>query len=336
MGILQIRNAVRAGARTLSVLAGVSGSGKTLSALYLAYGMANFDASKIGFLDTENKRGSLYADALAKLPAKPSRKPFLIADLAAPFSPDRYMSSIHEFQSAGVEVLVIDSGTHEWEGVGGCDDIANAPDSQGRPPKMPRWNKAKREHRRFMNALLQSDMHIVVCLRAREKVKIEGAGLDAKFISQGIQPVCEKNFMFEATLSLLMHDMGSRYDLTKVPYDLRPHFPGNKHITPDAGAAIRRWVDSGADVDPKAESWKNRLRTNTEQGEDHVKACWLKVPEEMRATIGDGFYQTLLASAREFDNQRNDAQETPDPVRDVNERIAGLTPEGMQLDWGKR
>src|SRR5574343_1214819 len=111
MGILIIQPVQREGARTLTVLSGVSGSGKTLTGLLYGYGMTNCDASKLGFLDTENGRGKLYAD---ELPA-----PYLYGELKPPFSPDRYIKAIEEFSAAGVEVLVIDSGTHEWEGIGG-------------------------------------------------------------------------------------------------------------------------------------------------------------------------------------------------------------------------
>ena len=64
MSVINIRKAKREGARLVIGIAGISGSGKTRTALELAYGLANHDASKIGFLDTENKRGSLYSDVL--------------------------------------------------------------------------------------------------------------------------------------------------------------------------------------------------------------------------------------------------------------------------------
>ena len=63
MGILEIRKAKRGGSKAIIGIAGVSGSGKTYTALKIARGMVS-NPSKIGFLDTENKRGSLYADIL--------------------------------------------------------------------------------------------------------------------------------------------------------------------------------------------------------------------------------------------------------------------------------
>lgn len=158
MGILTIREAHREGAKLLIGLAGVSGGGKTYSAIMLGYGLANKNAKKLGFLDTENRRGSLYSDIL------PNGERFLIGDLLPPFSPDRYCTAIKEFQAAKVDVLVIDSASHEWFGEGGCCDIADAALKAGK--KTADWIRAKAAHKRFMNTLLMSDMHIIVCFRA--------------------------------------------------------------------------------------------------------------------------------------------------------------------------
>ncbi|KAF2282434.1 hypothetical protein GH714_044119 [Hevea brasiliensis] len=150
--------AERSGSRVVIGISGQSGSGKTYSALKLARGMVS-SPEEIGFLDTENGRGRLYSNILDGK--------FMHADMYAPFSPARYRQAIEEFQKAGVKVLVIDSGSHEWEGEGGCTDIADQPLLNGK--KMADWKRAKSEHKKFMSALLQSNMHIIVCLRARHK-----------------------------------------------------------------------------------------------------------------------------------------------------------------------
>src|SRR5438874_5864640 len=104
MSVINIRKAERAGARLVIALAGMSGSGKTRTALEIAFGMTGGDAGKIGFLDTENRRGSLYADVLKD--AGGVVQQFLIGDLEPPFTPDRYSQAIKAFQDAGVEVLI--------------------------------------------------------------------------------------------------------------------------------------------------------------------------------------------------------------------------------------
>ena len=325
--VLDIRPARREGARAVFGFAGVSGSGKTFSAIQFAYGLAGYNAAKVGLLDTENRRGSLYAEILEHATTRPTSERFLIGDLVAPFSPSRYRDAVMQFQEAGVDVLVIDSVTHEWEGVGGCDDIANEGD-----PNVPRWNKAKRDHRAFMNALLQCDMHVVACLRAREKVKISGRGKDMKYESLGVLPVCEKNFMFELTASILLHDSGRRYDLAKVPTDLIPHFPGDKYITADTGAAVRSWINAGGKVDPVVEKWRNRLLSVADQGIGHIETCWAKVPPAVQAALGPAFYSQLAASAEEFDAQKKLGEE-PEAVTAINAQAQLMPAAPVHLDF---
>lgn len=303
MSVINIREAQRAGARLVVGLAGVSGSGKTYSALQLAYGLANGDAKKVGLLDTENRRGSLYADVLKNKQGEVQR--FLIGDLYPPFSPQRYVDAILEFQKAGVEVLVVDSFSHVWEGEGGCEDIANAGN-----PKNPRWNDAKREHKRLMNALLASDCHIILCLRAREKVKLVRRENKTEYEPQGVLPICEKNVPFELTASMLMWEGGKSRDVMKCPEDLAAIFgkageTANGYLTPKHGLQLRKWVEGGAQLDPKVEHARNSLRTITEQGVDAVRKAWDAQPADIRKALGAAFQQELLESAQAFDDQRD-------------------------------
>lgn len=300
MSVIQIRKAKREGARVVVCLSGVSSSGKTHTALLIALGLAKGNTEKIGFLDTENRRGSLYADIF-------SNGEFFIGDLYPPFSPQRYIDSIQEFQAAGVEVLIIDSATHEWEGQGGAQEIAEAGN-----PRMPNWNKAKAEHKRFMNAALQCDMHIIFCVRAREKAKPERVQKDGKTVIEyqdmGLQPIQEKNFMFEMTVSAMIHDQGTRREILKCPAPLREIFDTkDKYIGEAQGRALRDWVDGASQLDPKVEAWRNRLLSNTEQGVAHVESCWKQVPAKIQKELGDAFHKTLTASAAEFDKQREEA-----------------------------
>lgn len=324
--VLEIRQARREGARVLIILAGVSGSGKTYTALELALGMANRDPSKIGFLDTENRRGSLYADIFSD-PARKDRtdEPFLIGDLFAPFSPQRYIDAIHAFQEAGVKVLVIDSGSHEWEGIGGCVDIAEAGN-----PKLPNWNKAKAEHKRFMNAMLTCDMDIILCLRAREKSKPEKRMVDGRektvYIDMGLQAITEKNVLFEATASLMLHEEGTRQDVVKCPGPIREFLArGEGYITAEDGAGIRRWIDGGCKLDPAVERYRNRLLSVTENGAAYIRESWSKVPQEIRTSLGEEFLASLVASAEAHEAHQASAREEQSAADVLNAAMA--TPE---------
>lgn len=287
MSTLNIRKAVRSGSRVVIGIAGQSGEGKTYTALKLARGMVD-SPQEIGFLDTENKRGSLYADILDG--------PFLIGDLYAPFSPARYAEAIKEFQDAGVKVLVIDSGSHEHEGEGGLDDIANAPLLRG--GKMADWKKAKSEHKKFMNAMLQSDMHIVLCLRAREKMDFKNP---SKPVSLGIQPICEKNVLFEMTASMIMLNQGQNQKFIKMPEALRPIFGnGTGYLNESHGRALIDWVNSGEKIDTELESWKNKMQFAASSGTESLKSEWQLMPDNIKQKM-EPLKRQFWSSAQAFD-----------------------------------
>ncbi|MEG2843211.1 MAG: hypothetical protein RR900_06965, partial [Ruthenibacterium sp.] len=73
-------------------LAGVSGGGKSLGALYIAYGITD-DWSKIAYIDTERERGRAYADR-SDLPTPTGS--FVYASLYAPYTPERYKDYVQQ------------------------------------------------------------------------------------------------------------------------------------------------------------------------------------------------------------------------------------------------
>lgn len=302
MGIIDIKPVQREGARILIMLCGVSGCGKSYTAIQLAYGLANGNAAKVGFLDTENGRGKFYADTV--------QSPFLYGELKPPFSPDRYIQAIDEFAKAGVEVLILDSGTHEFEGIGGIQDIAEAGN-----PKIPNWNRAKAQHKRFMSALLNSPMHIILCLRAREKAKPEKQVIDGRektvYVDLGLQPITEKNVVFEATASLMLHDQGRRQEQLKVPAALQSILGrGGDYLTEKDGRALRAWVDGAKQLDPKVEHHRGLLQMAAENGMAALVEAWGNVPKAIKPLIGqDGCPESLKESARAFDKIQAEAAE---------------------------
>jgi hypothetical protein len=314
MSIFQIEDAEREGARLVIGLGGVSGGGKTFTALQLAWGMANYDSSKVGLMCTENRRGRLYSDALKDANGKVHK--FKIGDFTPPFSPARYIEGIQAFVDAGVEVLVIDSVSHEWEGIGGCEDIATAGN-----PRNPRWNEAKAEHKRFMNAMLQSPLHIIACMRAREKVKLVKVNGKTEYEPQGVLPIQEKNFTFELTASLMLWNGGKERDIIKCPAELQGIFgtageAARGYLTAEQGKALRDWVDGAKQVDDAVKNARDALQLVCEQGMAALQEAWAKLPVNIRKAIGpNGCPDDLKKSAQAFDTQRaanNDNKQADD------------------------
>lgn len=292
MSVLNIRPVESGQSKAVIGIAGVSGDGKTYTALLIARGMVS-KASEIGFLDTENKRGSLYADILDGQ--------FMIGDLYPPFSPTRYAEAIKQFQDAGVKVLVIDSVTHEWEGDGGCDDIANLPLQQGK--KMANWIGAKREHKKFMNVLLQSDMDIICCIRAREKTDFSNPTMPK---SLGVLPICEKNFMFEMTASIMMGNQGKTQKHLKVPSFLIDSFGnGQGYLGIETGKKIRAWLNKGKKESPEILKLKSEFLMVSEKGVKALEELWNTLSKENKLILKE-HVMVCKESALAYDNQIQD------------------------------
>ncbi len=292
---LQFKKAVRKSVPLIMSISGTSGSGKTYSALLLAAGLAG-PKGRVGFIDTENQRGCFYADSPGIMTALPNG--FDILDLDAPFSPARYIEAIDAAEKAGINVLVIDSGSHEWEGTGGCSDIADR--DKGR------WNNAKRANRKYVYRLLYSTMHIIVCLRAREKSKIipkhESASGKEEVISLGVLPVCEKNFVYEMLLSIQLDERTHHAIPVKVPEPLMAVFNGSRLITKADGERIRQWNETGAAGD-QLDRLQKQARAAAEEGVDAYKAYFSSLTPAHRKML-EPWHAENKAIAERADRER--------------------------------
>lgn len=276
---LEFHKAVRKASPMLVAVSGVSGSGKTLTALLLAAGIAG-PGGRVGMLDTENGRGVMYADDSLVMAALPNG--YEIIQLDNPFSPARYVEVVEAAENAGINVLVIDSATHEWEGLGGCAEIAEKNKLRG----MPNWAMAKREHKRFMNHCLSSSMHIIFCLRAREQTKIVKIDGKETFVPQGIQPVAEKNFAFEMLIHFEIDKDSHHAYAAKVPRSLAGLFPNARLLTKDDGVAIQKWNATGKAL-AVDEQLRKRASAAAEEGMRAYQAFWGGITPNDRKLLAD-------------------------------------------------
>ena len=243
---ISFRPATRENVALMIGLAGASGSGKTFSAMRLAKGIAG--DKPFAVIDTEAGRAKHYADTFR----------FDHADLKPPFTPDAYAEAIAAADTAGYPVIVVDSFSHEHAGEGGMLDMHEAEYQRlgGRDSvKMTAWIKPKGAHRRMVSRLLQIRAHMILCLRAEEKIdmvtnqdgKIEIVPKRTLAGFTGWVPICEKNLPFELTASFLLTP-----DAPGVPHPIklqerhRPFFPPGEPISEAAGAALAAWARGGA------------------------------------------------------------------------------------------
>lgn len=166
-----IEKATRKKQKLRLLIEGAAGSGKTMTALKIAKGLVGEDA-KIVVLDTENGSASLYSD----------RFDFYTTELKPPYSPQNYILKIKEIEKFKADLCIIDSMSMVWSGQGGCLDIQT-----GLGGRVQDWAKVTPQYESFMNAILQSPMHIICTARTKTdwsmdkdekgKTKVEKLGL---------------------------------------------------------------------------------------------------------------------------------------------------------------
>lgn len=251
----EFRPAKRENVPLLLGVAGGTGSGKTMSALLMARGIAA--GQPFAGIDTENGRMSHYADRFPELH---------IAQIKAPFRPDRYADAIEAGAAylaeqnvpRGHRVVVVDSMSHEWAGDGGCLDWHDEIIDGDRKRSPVAWATIKRSHKRLVTRLLQLDAHVIACLRAEPKVDIVRDGGELKFVPKqsltgldGWLPITEKNFPFELTASfLLMADVPGVPRPIKLNEDHRPFVPLDRPLDEQVGRALAEWAAGGAAPEP--------------------------------------------------------------------------------------
>ena len=94
-----VRPAKRHAVPIIMSIDGVQFSGKTYGALMLASGLIK-PGGKIGFIDTENGRGEMYADDPDVMKVIPQGYQYL--QLHPPFHPDRYVAAIHQYDGHSI------------------------------------------------------------------------------------------------------------------------------------------------------------------------------------------------------------------------------------------
>lgn len=188
----EIKKATRVGIRPLIGLYSESGCGKTLSALLLARGLVG-PTGKIVMADSESGRGSLYADVIPG--------GYDTMDLSQPFSPTRYIEAIDAVEQSGAAVGIIDSASHEWEGIGGVLDLASKNEEHSGKAGLHCWKAPKMEHSKFMLRMLQSSIPWIVCLRAKYKSRQQRneQGKTVIVKDEATSPIQAEDFIFEMT-----------------------------------------------------------------------------------------------------------------------------------------
>lgn len=231
-------------AKLRMALTGVSGSGKTLGALKIAYGMTH-DWSKIALIDTEHERGRFYAER-----SDLGTGAFLYAALEPPYSPERYKSLVAEgAQAVGPDgVVIVDSLSHAWNNVGGVLEIKDqiVEQSGGRKNSYTAWNDAGRIQNDFINYILSVDCHTIVTMRSKMDYAMEEDDRGKQHpVKIGLAPIQRDDTEYEFDVVLNIN----RDHIATASKDTTFLDQYGAMITPALGEQLALWLREGKEPD---------------------------------------------------------------------------------------
>lgn len=220
---MKLHQATRGNVKVKIGIQGAAGSGKTKSALLVSYGLVG-DWSKVAVIDTENRSSELYSHLGA----------FNVLPLMAPFTPERFREAIITCINAGMEVIIIDSISSEWQTI-----LQEHSSLTGN--SYTNWSKFTPRHQLFVDTIVHANAHIICTLRSKQAYVINER--NGKYIPEkvGMKPVQRDDMDYELSLVFqlsMQHLATAIKDRTEI-FGGTPEF----RITTDTGKRLKAWCE---------------------------------------------------------------------------------------------
>lgn len=279
-------------------LSGASGFGKTMSALLLGYGITN-DWSKIAIIDTENGSASLYSHLGA----------YNVLTLEDYYPPERYIKAIEMCEEAGMEVVIIDSITHEWSGKGGCLEI-----HEQLGGRFQDWGKVSPRHQSFIDKILNSSAHIITTVRRKVDYSMDAdMSGKSKVVKHGTKEITREGFEYELTANFEIindkHLCKASKDRTGLFMD-KPEFIINSFT----GRKLMEWCNSGISL----QDVQNEI--NNCDSIEGLKELYEKYP-----TLKKNTHSMILQRKSELENITNQIVQEKEIIQPLNPQHNGIS-----------
>ena len=226
---MQLRKSSKKQAKIKLALQGCAGSGKSYSALLLAYGLCG-DWSKIAVIDSENNSADLYAGL----------GDYNVLPLEGNYDPETYIDAIKICEKAGMEVIIIDSMSQCWDSL--LEYHSTLPGNS-----FTNWQKVTPRMTSLIQMILQSNCHVISTMRCKQDYVLSEK--NGKMVPEkvGLKAVMRDGIDYEYTIVFdinMKHQAVASKDRTNL-FVNKPEFI----ITPDTGKAILDWCNDGVTID---------------------------------------------------------------------------------------
>lgn len=274
-------------------LSGGSGTGKTFTALLIAAGMADEmtgeRGARFGVADTENKRALHYKSTFPQMMHHDMRAVDDSGNMLG-FGPQRWIDVIDAVEDAGLPVAVLDSFSHEWEGVGGILDmhattlqrLTGGNDALADKRSQLAWAEVKPQHRRLVDRIVRANCNIIVCTRAKPVMQT-GFGANAKNARKTKtrredvpwDPASDGDLMFEMTAMMILDPSapGCPVHQIKCADQFKGLFDPRRPMDRETGRAMAKWA-KGAEDAQRAKEAMDKAREFARKGKEEFVRWW--------------------------------------------------------------
>ena len=315
-------------------IAGGSGTGKTYRALLLARGIA--DGKPFAVIDTENRRAVHYRNDFPEM-VHVDMSPIDEAGEIVGFPPERWIAAIDAVEAQGLPVVVIDSFSHAWEGIGGvlemqAEELEVLMRSSSRDQSMRAWAKVKPRYRRLVERIIRAQCHVIICIRAKAMIQNpKGGNMNPNKIRRPDLPwdiACDKDLVFEMTASLLMTpEQPGKPILLKCADVFKPMLSTGAPLTVQAGATMREWAN-GADF-REAKRAMDDARHIARKGSEAMREFWKGLSKPDAGTLRP-ILAELQALAKDADEE---ATMDPFAANETVEEMGEVVEDQAHAEW---
>jgi hypothetical protein len=226
---MEFKKAVKSKQRLRLAIDGVSGSGKTYTALAIASGMGN----RIAMIDSEHGSAALYAD----------RFDFDTLELES-FQIEDYTGALDSAAAAEYPIVIIDSTSHAWDAL--VERVERIAMQRFGGNTFRGWGEGTPLQKKLIEAMLNYPGHVIVTCRSKTEYSVEKNDKGQTTIKKvGTAAVQRQGFEYEFTMAMTMdanHIGFVTKDRTSKFQDQFIEKPGKEF-----GKRLIEWLNEGAE-----------------------------------------------------------------------------------------